>query len=130
MFRCNLLRLMFFVPFDNWKTLFFLKVCRYCVIFSTARLSFSLKQVFWKKSVFHVTSRIIEQQCSANTNDNAKFPNKAIVYYTLLKDFPSFFTLLFYDCSTLFFINEFFWKNQNISESPFLHNNTMYIEHF
>ena len=48
-YRCNLLRWMFFVPCDNWKTLFFLKVCRYCEIFSTAILSFSLKQVFLKE---------------------------------------------------------------------------------
>ena len=47
-YKCNLLRRMFFVPCDNWKTLFFLRVCRYCEIFSTA-LPFSLKQVFWKK---------------------------------------------------------------------------------
>ena len=51
-YRCNLLRWMFFIPCDSWKTLFFLRVCRYCEIFSTAILSFSLKQVFWKKSVF------------------------------------------------------------------------------
>ena len=60
-YRCNLLRWMFFVPCDNWKTLFFLKVCRYCEIFSTAILSFSLKQVFWKKSVFYVISTITVQ---------------------------------------------------------------------
>ena len=54
-YRCNLLRWMFFVPCDNWKMLLFPKVCRYCEIFSTAILSFSLKQVFWKKSVFSCT---------------------------------------------------------------------------
>ena len=47
--RCNLLRWIFFVPCDNWKKLFFLKVCRYCEIFLTAILSFSLKQVFLKE---------------------------------------------------------------------------------
>ena len=60
-YKCNLLRWMFLVPCDNWKTLFFLKVCRYCEIFSTAILSFSLKQVFWKKSVFYVISTITVQ---------------------------------------------------------------------
>ena len=49
-YRCNLLRWMFFVPYDSWKTLFFLEVCHYCEIFSIAILSLSLKQVFWKKS--------------------------------------------------------------------------------
>ena len=52
-YRCNLLRWMFFVPCDSWKTLFFLKVCRYCEIFTTAILPFSLKKVFWKKSVIY-----------------------------------------------------------------------------
>ena len=59
-YRCNLLWWMFFVPCDNWKALFFLKVCRYCEIISTAILSFSLKQVFWKKPVFYVISTIAE----------------------------------------------------------------------
>ena len=59
-YRCNLLWWMFFAPCDNWKALFFLKVCRYCEIISTAILSFSLKQVFWKKPVFYVISTIAE----------------------------------------------------------------------
>ena len=41
-YRCNLLRWILFIP---WKTLFFLRVCRYCEIFSNVILSFSLKQV-------------------------------------------------------------------------------------
>ena len=57
--RCNLLQWMFFVLCDSWKTLFFLKVCRHSEIFSTAILSFSLKQVFWKKSVFYTISTIV-----------------------------------------------------------------------
>ena len=55
-YRCNLLPWTFFVPCDSWKTLFFLKVCRYYEIFSNPVLSFSLKQVFWKKSVFYAIS--------------------------------------------------------------------------
>ena len=47
-YRCNLLRWMFFVPCDNWKTLFFLKVCRYCETFSTAIFS---TVVFFETSV-------------------------------------------------------------------------------
>ena len=82
-YRCNLLRWMFFVPCDNWKLLFFLKVCRYCDIFSTVIFSFYLKQV--------PILRYLDNQCSANTNANAKFQNKVIVYYTYteLKSFPS-----------------------------------------
>ena len=52
-YRCNLIRWMFFVPRDSWKALFFLKVYRYCEIFTTAVLSFSFKQVFWKMSVIY-----------------------------------------------------------------------------
>ena len=72
----------------------------------------------------------LSPQCSANTNTNAKFQNKGLVYYTYtyayLKNFPSWLFLwwsfphsLFHDFSTLFFINEFFWKTQNISDSMF-----------
>ena len=59
-YRYNLLWWMFLVPCDNWKMLFFLKVCRYCEIISTLTLSFSLKQMFWKKSVFYVISTVAE----------------------------------------------------------------------
>ena len=49
-YRCNLLRWMLLVSCDNWETLYFLKVFRYCEIFSTAILSFFfLKQLFWIK---------------------------------------------------------------------------------
>ena len=87
-YRCNLLRWMFFVPCDNWKLLFFLKVCRYCDIFSTVILSF-----YFETSVLKEVPilRYLDNQCSANTNANAKFQNKVIVYYTYteLKSFPS-----------------------------------------
>ena len=75
-YRCNLLWWMFFVPCDNWKTLFFLKVCRYCEIFSTAILSFSLKQVFWKKSVFYAISTITPGILKSCHNTNARFQKK------------------------------------------------------
>ena len=42
-----------FCSMNCWKTLFFLKVCRYCEIFTTTILLFSFKQVFWKKSIFY-----------------------------------------------------------------------------
>ena len=45
-----------FAPCDNWKMLFFLIFCPYCEIFSTAILLLSLKQVFWKKSIFYSIS--------------------------------------------------------------------------
>ena len=37
-YRYNLLRWMFFIPFDNYKSLSFIKVCRYSEIFSAAVL--------------------------------------------------------------------------------------------
>ena len=49
-YRGNLFQWMIFIQCDQWKT-FFLKACRYIEIFSTAILLFSLKQVFWKKSL-------------------------------------------------------------------------------
>ena len=54
----------FFIPFDNWKLLVFVKVCRYYEILSAAilLLQLSLKQVFWKKSIFYVISTISLQR--------------------------------------------------------------------
>ena len=52
----NLLRWMFFILCDNWKTLLFMKVCRYSEIFLSAMLLLSLKTEFWKKSVFYTLS--------------------------------------------------------------------------
>ena len=66
-YRGNLLWWIFFNPCDNLKTLFLLKVCLYFEIFSTIILLLSLKQVFWRKSVFYVISTITVQcwcQCS------------------------------------------------------------------
>ena len=40
------LALMFFILCDNWKTLLFMKVCRYSEIFLSAMLLLSLKPVF------------------------------------------------------------------------------------
>ena len=41
-----------FIPCDNWKTLFFIKVYRYRQVSSTVMFLRSLKQMIWKKSVF------------------------------------------------------------------------------
>ena len=54
-YRCSLLRWMFFIPCDNWKTWFFIKVCRYYWIFSTAILLLSLKKVFWIERSLYFT---------------------------------------------------------------------------
>ena len=55
--------------------------------------------------------RIIYPQCSANNGDvlTPKFQNQANLLYD--KVFHS-----------LFFLSEFLWKTQNLSESMFLHN--------
>ena len=52
----NLLRWMFFILCDKWKTLFFMKVCRCSETFLSAMLLLSLKPVFWKKSIFYALS--------------------------------------------------------------------------
>ena len=43
---------MFFIPFDNWKLLFLVKVCGYLEILPAAMLWLSFKQVFWKNLYF------------------------------------------------------------------------------
>ena len=52
----NLLRWVFFILWDNWKTLLLMKVCRYFEIFLSTMLLLSLKPVFWKKSAFYALS--------------------------------------------------------------------------
>ena len=54
---CNLLRWMFFVPSDNWETLFFLKACRYLDFFNRCIVVFFETNVF-KKSAFCIISAI------------------------------------------------------------------------
>ena len=89
-YRCNLLRWMFFVPCDSLKTLFFLKVWSYCEIFSTAILSFSLKQVFWKKSVFYAISTITVLILMLMLSSKKSDP-KLYLYY-----FKNFFVITFF----------------------------------
>ena len=77
---------MFFVPCDSWKKLFFLKVCRYCDIFTTAISSFSFKQVFWKKSVIY--------SIGDSVFTNTKFQKSYRIYaYTYFKNFRSWLFL-------------------------------------
>ena len=134
---------MFFIPCDSWKTLFFLRVCRYCEIFSAAILLFSLKQVFWKTSVFWNLALALVLVIHCYYEDNSillilmlMLSSKKKLSYTILihtwKTFVCswlfydyvFYTVHLFNCSTLFFIKLFFffWKTQNISESIFLHN--------
>ena len=90
-YRWNLLRWIFLIPCDKWRTLFFLKACRYFKIFSTAIFLLSLKQVFWKKSLFYIISTITLKKVlilyylhNNNTVLIPKSQNVAIVYYTFL----------------------------------------------
>ena len=66
----------FLIPCDKWKKLIFLNACRYFEIFSTAMLLFSLKELFWKKSVFYIIFH------NYNTVLIPKFQNVAVLYYT------------------------------------------------
>ena len=127
-YRCNSLQGMFFIPCGNWKTLFFIKFCRYFEISSSALLLLSLKQVFWKKIVFYVTSTITVQCLCQSSKiklsytililDKLSWLICFILFYFILILFFFFFcTLLFFQCSTLVFINGFFWRNQTLSES-------------
>ena len=49
----NLLRWMFFIPCDNWKTFFFIQTYRYPEVRRTTMLLLSLKKAFWKKSILY-----------------------------------------------------------------------------
>ena len=59
---------MFFILCDNWKTLLFLKVFRYTEIFLTAMLLFTLKPVFWKKSVFYAAYPQLQYDAKTNVS--------------------------------------------------------------
>ena len=72
---------------------------------STTILFRSLKPVFWKKSNLH--------------NNSAVLLPKFLIKFDSLFYGNGFHTLYVFDCSTLFFINECFWKTQNLSESMF-----------
>ena len=91
-YRCNLLRWIFFIPFDNWKSLLFVKVCSYFEILSAVILHLSLKQVFWKKSAFYVISTISLQRYHQSF--------KIKLSYTVLDKLSD----LFYDYVFTFFI--------------------------
>ena len=52
----NLLRWMFFILCDNWKTIIFMKNLHYSEISLFAMLMLSLKPVFWKKSIVYAIS--------------------------------------------------------------------------
>ena len=49
---------MFFILYDNWKTLLFMKVYHYSEIFLSAMFLLSLKPVFWKiiETIHHCIS--------------------------------------------------------------------------
>ena len=105
-YRSKLLQWMFFVPFDNCRPLFFLKVCRYCEVFSTIILSFCLKQVFWKKSIFylHSNSAVLILMLSS----------KIKLLYTILlqnwKTFADFFMIKLFTLFSLWLSHTFLYK--------------------
>ena len=82
--RYNLLRWMFFILFDNWKSLFFVKVCRYFEVLSATILQLSMKQVFWKKLVFYVISSFFKNVLNSKisfTVQNCLSASKSISPY-------------------------------------------------
>ena len=67
----NLLRWMFFVTCDNWKTFFFIQAYHYPEAWCNRHVELrSLKQVFWKKSRFYINyfyiniTMLLIPQCS------------------------------------------------------------------
>ena len=119
-YRCNLLRWMFFIPCDSWKMLFFSELSSLWDFFNR-KLSFSLKQVFWKKSVFCAVST---RTVSTNTTTLVLIlmlilsskKNYPILYLYILEKLSyeagffydnAFYALYLLNCSTLFFIKLF-----------------------
>ena len=67
---------MFFILFNNWKSLFFVKVCRYLEIFFSRHIvaffeASVLKEVHILRYLHNIGAALI-----------SKFQNKAIVYLT------------------------------------------------
>ena len=62
----NLLRSMFFILYDTWNTLLFMKVYRSSETVLREMLLLSLKPIYCKKSLFYALSP--QQQYDANTN--------------------------------------------------------------
>ena len=113
---------MLFVPCDSWKTLFFLKVCRYhhiAVFFETS----VLKEVRILRYL-HNNSVVLILMLSSEKS----YP---ILYLYMLEKLlyvaeffnDVFYTFYFFNCSPRFFIKLFFflWKTQNIFESLFFY---------
>ena len=106
----NLLRRMFFIPFDNWKHYFLHKFIVILCLGATAMLLRFLKQVFSKKSAFYF--RCLHNNITMNLIPKEKFKTKLL----LLKFSPKemicswcfFYTLWFCECSTFFFKNGIF----------------------
>ena len=122
-YRCNLLRWMFFVPCNNWKALFFLKVCRYCEIFLTAILSFSEEVCILR--YLHNNSAVLILMLMLSSKIKLSYTILIYTWKTFVADlfmtmlFTLFIFWLFY---TFFYKWGFFWKTENISENMFLHN--------
>ena len=69
---------MFFIPFDNWKTLYLIKLC-YSDIFSNHHVF-----AFFEPSVLKEVS-IFLRNSNAKWNTNTKVSKKAVVKYPLVK---------------------------------------------
>ena len=64
----NLLRRMFFIVFDNWKTLLFMKVCRYSETFESSCCCFLWSQCFERSPYFMTHSYILTGRLNKSEN--------------------------------------------------------------
>ena len=101
-----MLRWMFFIPHNNWKTLFLHKFSVTQRFGAIAMLLRSLKQVFWKGLVFFVRY----PQSNTSMLLILKVQNQSSTFQIFLK-------IIFVD-TTFFFINENF-KTQKLSGGMF-----------
>ena len=116
---------MFFIQCGKWKT-FFLKACCYIEIFSTAILLFSLKQVFWEKSLQKQSPEVFCKKVYLKISQSSQENTCARVCY-ILQVFSCEFCEIFK--------NTFFCRTPLVAASililHYLHNNnTMLIPKF
>ena len=88
---------MFFIPFDDWKTLFFIKVYRYSEDFSNGHVV-----TFFEPSVLREIC-ILQYLGNNSTILILKFQNKFVVFIARCISLIIFFIVItFSDCSIVF----------------------------
>ena len=106
----NLHYLMFFIPSDAWKILFFIQVYLCSEVFCQRHfLTLFEKKFFDRSRFFKSVFTLVTSQCEYERS-------KIKLFYALFVNFSQlmvFYSLSFCEC-TFSFINEIFWKNSQL----------------